>query len=128
MHHGYIANVMEHLSDESKISIIMAVGSFRLQYLPSQNMKRKDIQKIRVNQVKMIFINTFSDSGDTNESSKYTLRLFAYMVSHKEYFPKNEVMLYEWTDNMEDAQIKSAALPSHRGVGHACVHQKTRKK
>jgi hypothetical protein len=29
-------------------------------------------------------------------------------------FQKFEVMLYDWTDNTEDAQIKSAALPSQK--------------
>jgi hypothetical protein len=33
-------------------------------------------------------------------------------VSDDKNFPKNEVMLYDWTDDMENAQIKSAALPS----------------
>jgi hypothetical protein len=42
------------------------------------------------------------------------LRLFGYLVSHEEDFPKNEVMLYDWTDNMENAQIKSEALPSQK--------------
>jgi hypothetical protein len=36
------------------------------------------------------------------------------MVSHEEDFPKNEVMLYDWTDNTENAQIKSAALSSQK--------------
>jgi hypothetical protein len=34
------------------------------------------------------------------------------MVSHEEDFPKNEVMLYDWTDDTENGPIKSAALPS----------------
>ncbi len=33
-------------------------------------------------------------------------------MSDDKNFPKNEVMLYDWTDDMENAQIKSAALPS----------------
>jgi hypothetical protein len=35
-------------------------------------------------------------------------------VSDDKNFPKNEVMLYDWTDDMENAQIKSAALPSQK--------------
>jgi hypothetical protein len=35
-------------------------------------------------------------------------------VSHDEDFPKKEVMLYDWTDDTEDAQIKYAALPSQK--------------
>ncbi len=37
-----------------------------------------------------------------------------YLVSHDKNFPKNEVMLYDWTDDMEDAQIMSTALPSQK--------------
>ncbi len=29
-------------------------------------------------------------------------------------FPKNEVMLNDWTDDMENAQIKPSALPSQK--------------
>jgi hypothetical protein len=36
------------------------------------------------------------------------------MVSHEEYFPKNKVMLYDWTDDTENVHIKSAALPSQK--------------
>ncbi len=57
-----------------------------------------------------MFTNTCLHSGNTNESDNYRLRLFGYMVSHEKEFPKNEVMLYDWTDNMENVQIKSAAL------------------
>ena len=35
-------------------------------------------------------------------------------MSHEEDFPKNEVMLYDWTDDMENVQIKSAALPCQK--------------
>ena len=35
-------------------------------------------------------------------------------MSHEEDFSKSEVMLYDWTDDMENAQIKSAALPSEK--------------
>ena len=35
-------------------------------------------------------------------------------MSDDKNFPKNEVMLYDWTDDMENAQIKSAALPSQK--------------
>ncbi len=62
----------------------------------------------------VMFTNTCLHSGDTNESDEYRLRLFAYCMSHDEDFPKNEVMLYDWTDDTEDAQIKSAALPSQK--------------
>jgi hypothetical protein len=78
-------------------------------------MKRKDIKRLKVNQGEMLmFTNTCLHSGGTNESDSYRLRLFGYLVSHEEDFPKNEVMLYDWTDNMEKAQIKSAALPSQK--------------
>ncbi len=58
-----------------------------------------------------MFTNTCLHSGNTNESDNYRLRLFGNMVSHEEDFPKNKVMSYDWTDDMESAQIKSAALP-----------------
>jgi hypothetical protein len=106
---------LERPADERPLSIIMAVDPFGLQYLPSQEMKRKDIKGLLVNQGKIVmFTNTCLHSGDTNESDEYRLRLFAYLVSHDKDFPKNEVILYDWTDNMEDAQIKSAALPSQK--------------
>ncbi len=93
----------------------MAVDPFGLQYLPSQEMKRKDIKRLHFNQGKMVmFTNTCLQSGNTNKSDEYRLRLFAYLVSHDKDFPKNEVMLYVWTDDMEDARIKSAALPSQK--------------
>ncbi len=59
-----------------------------------------------------MFINMCLHSGNTNKSDEYRLRLFEYLLSHDEDFPKIEVMLYDWTDNTEDAQIKSAALPT----------------
>ncbi len=78
-------------------------------------MKRKDIKRLHVNQGEMVmFTNTCLHSGNTNKSDEYRLRLFAYLVSHDKDFPKMEVMLYDWTDNTEDAQIKSAALPSQK--------------
>jgi hypothetical protein len=78
-------------------------------------MKRKDIKRLHVNQGKMVmFTNMCLHSGNTNESDKYRLGLFAYLVSHDEDFPKNEVMLYDWTDDTEYAQIMSAALPSQK--------------
>jgi hypothetical protein len=67
----------------------MAVDPFGLQYLPSQEMKRKDIKRLHVNQGKMVmFTNTCLHSDNTNESDEYRLRLFAYLVSHGEEFPK----------------------------------------
>ncbi len=115
LHSNYTANVLECPPDERLLSIIVAVDPFGLQYLPSQEMKRKDIKRLHVNQDKMfMFTNTCLHSGNTNESDEYRLRLFAYLVSHDEDFPKNEVMLYDWTDNTKDAQIKSAALPSQK--------------
>jgi hypothetical protein len=78
-------------------------------------MKRKDIKGLNVNQGEMVmFTNTCLHSGNTNESDNYRLRLFGYRVSHEKDFPKNEVMLYDWTDDMENAQIKSATLPSQK--------------
>jgi hypothetical protein len=111
----YTAKVLECPPDARPISIILAVDPFGFQYLPSQEMKRKDIKRLNANQGEMVmFTNTCVHSGDTNESDNYRLRLFGYRVSHEEDFPKNEVMLYDWTDDMENAQIKSAALPSQK--------------
>jgi hypothetical protein len=62
----------------------------------------------------VIFTNTCLHSGNANKSDNYRLRLFGYLVSHEEDIPKNEVMLYDWTDNTENAQLKSAALPSQK--------------
>jgi hypothetical protein len=71
-------------------------------------MKRKDIKRLHVNQGKMAMCaNTCLHSGNTNESDEYRLRLFAYLMSHDGDLPKNEVMLYDWTDNTEDALINS---------------------
>ncbi len=115
LHSNYTAHVLEHPPDERPISIIMAGDPFGLQYLPSQEMKRKDIKRLNFNQGKMVmFTNMCLHSGDTNKSYNYRLRLFGYLVSHEDDFPKNEVMLYDWTDDMEYAQIKSAALPSQK--------------
>ncbi len=87
---------MELPQDERHISIIVAVDPFRLQYLPSQEIKRKDIKRLNVNQGEMVmFTNTCFHSGDTNESDNYRLRLFGYLVSHEKDFPTNEVMLYD---------------------------------
>jgi hypothetical protein len=61
-----------------------------------------------------MFTNTCMHSGDTNKSDIYRLRLFGYMVSHEEDFPKKKEMLYDWTDDRENVQIKSAALPSQK--------------
>jgi hypothetical protein len=61
-----------------------------------------------------MFTNTCLHSGDTNKYDNYRLRYFGYMVIHEEDFSKNEVMLYAWTDNTENAQIKSAALPRQK--------------
>jgi hypothetical protein len=44
LHSDYTANVLECPPDESPISIIVAVDPLRLQYLPSQEMKRKNIK------------------------------------------------------------------------------------
>ncbi len=101
LHSDFTANVLERPPDERPLSIIVAVDPFGLQYLSSQEMKRKDIKRLHVNQGKMVmFTNTCLHSGDTNESDEFRLRLCAYLVSHDEDFPKNEVMLYDWTDNM----------------------------
>jgi hypothetical protein len=113
LYSNYTANVLERPPDERPLSITVAVDPFGLQYLPSQETKNKDRKRLHVNQGKMImFTNKCLHSGDTNKSDEYRLRLFAYLVSRDEDFPKNEVMLYDWTDATEDAQVKSAALPS----------------
>jgi hypothetical protein len=109
LHSDYTANVLERPQDKRPISIIVAVDPFGLQYLSSQEMKRKDIKRLHVNQGEMaMFTNTCLHSGNTNESDNYRLRLFGYMVSHEEDFPKNKDMLYDWTDDTKNAQIKSA--------------------
>jgi hypothetical protein len=78
LHSDYTTNVLECPPDERPISIIVAVDPFRLQYLPSHEMKRKDIKRLNVNQGEMVmFTNTCLHSGDTNKSDVYRLRLFA---------------------------------------------------
>ncbi len=115
LHSNYTADVLERPPDERPISIIVAVDPFKLHYLPSQEMKRKDIKGINVNQGEMVmFTNMCLHSGDTNKSDNYRLRFFGYMVSHEEDLLKNEVILYDWTDDKENAQIMSAALPSQK--------------
>jgi hypothetical protein len=115
LHSDYTLNVLERPPDERPISIIVAVDPFELHYLPSQEMKRKDIKRLNVNQGEMVmFTNTCLHSGDTNKFDNYRLRLFGYMMSHEEDFTENKVMLYDWTDNLENVQIKSAALPSQK--------------
>jgi hypothetical protein len=89
LHSNYTVDVLERPPDERPLSIIMAVDPFGSQYLPSQEMKRKDIKRLHVNQSKMVmFTNTCLHSGNTNKSHEYRLRLFAYLVSHDEDFPK----------------------------------------
>jgi hypothetical protein len=56
-HHGklpsyFAANVLEHPPDERPISQIVAVDPFGLQYLPSQEMKRKDIKRLKLSRGK----------------------------------------------------------------------------
>jgi hypothetical protein len=115
LYSDYTADVLECPPDERSISITVAVNPFGLQHLPSQEMKRNDIKRLIVNQGEMVmFTNTCLHSGDTNKSDNYRSRLFGYMVSHEKDFPKNEGMLYDWTDNTENVQIKSAALPSQK--------------
>jgi hypothetical protein len=97
LHSDYTAVVLERPPDDRPISIIMAVGPFGLQYLPSQEMKRKDTKRLNLNQGEMVmFTNTCLHSGNTSKSDNYRLRLFGYMVSHEEDFPKNKVMLNDW--------------------------------
>ncbi len=80
-------------------------------YLPRQNMTKNDIQKICVNLGEMIiFINMCLHSGDMNNSNKFCLQLFAYLVSNPIDFPDNIVMLYDWTDNTENARITTPTL------------------
>jgi hypothetical protein len=115
LHSDYTVNVLERPPDERPISIIVAVDLFGWQFLPSQEMKRKDIKRLTVNQGEMVmFTNTCLHSSDTNKSDNYRLRLFGYMISHEEDFTENKVMLYDWTDDLENVQIKSAALPSQK--------------
>jgi hypothetical protein len=88
-HSDNTANVLECPPDERPLLIIVAVDLFGLQYLPSQEMKRKDIERLHVNQGKMVmFTNTCLHSDITNKSDEYRLRYFAYLVSHDKDFPK----------------------------------------
>ena len=113
LHSDYTADVCQRPLDERPVSIIVAVDPFALKYLPNGNMMRKDIQKICVRQGEMVmFTNACLHSGDTNESNEYRLRLFAYLVSNKKDFPQNQVMLFDWTDDTDNATIQSAARPS----------------
>ena len=102
-------NVLERPPHERPISIIMAVDPFGLQHLPSQEMKRKDIKRLNVNQGKMVmFTNTCLHSGDTNKSYEYRLRLFAYLVSHEEDFPKMRLchMIRQMTQKMHRLSLQ----------------------
>lgn len=115
LHSDYTADVSQRPLDERPISIIVAVDQFALKYLPNGNMMRKDIQTICVKQGEMVmFTNACLHSGDTNESNEYRLRLFAYLVSNRKDFPQNQVMLFDWTDDTDNARIQSAAMPSER--------------
>ncbi len=49
LHSNYTADVLECPPDERPTSIIVAVDPFVLQYLPSQEMRRKDIKRLNVN-------------------------------------------------------------------------------
>jgi hypothetical protein len=89
LHSDYTADVLERPPDEGPLSIIMAVDPFGLQYLPSQEMKGKDIKRSYVNQGKMVmFTNTCLHSGNTNKSDEYSLRLFAYLAFMTRTFQK----------------------------------------
>jgi hypothetical protein len=115
LHSDYTADVSQRPLDERPVSIIVAVDQFALKYLPNGNMMRKDIQTICVRRGEMVmFTNACLHSGDTNESNEYRLRLFAYLVSNKKDFPQNQVMLFDWTDDTDNARIQSAAMPSER--------------
>jgi hypothetical protein len=72
LHSDYTADVSERPPDERPISIIVAVDPFGLQYLPSQEMKKKDTKRLNVNQGEMVmFTNTCLHSGDTNKSDNF---------------------------------------------------------
>jgi hypothetical protein len=89
LHSNYTANVLEYPPGERPLSIIVVVDHFGLQYLPSQEIKRKDIKRLHVNQGKMVmFTNMCLHSGNTKKSDEYMLRLFAYLVSHDKDFQK----------------------------------------
>jgi hypothetical protein len=78
-------------------------------------MTKNYIQKIRVNPGEMImFTNTCLHSGDVNNFNKFCLQLFAYMVSNPIDFPDNFVMLYDWTDNTENARITTQTLTTEK--------------
>jgi hypothetical protein len=61
-----------------------------------------------------MFTNTCLHSGDKNDSNQYCLQLFAYLVSDPLNFPQNKVMLYDWTDTMENARIKTPSQVSEK--------------
>ena len=78
-------------------------------------MTRKDIWTVHVQEGEMVmFTNACLHSGDANESNYFQLRLFAYLVSNEMDFPQNQVMLYNWTDDTDNARIASAAMPSEK--------------
>ncbi len=109
LHSNYKADVLERPPDERPLSIIAAADPFELQYLPSQEMKRKDIKRLHVNQGKMVmFTNMCLHSGDTHESDEYRLRLFAYLVSHEEDFPKMRLchMIRQMTQKMHRLSLQ----------------------
>jgi hypothetical protein len=42
------------------------------------------------------------------------MQLFTYLVSDPLNFPQNKVMLYDWTDTTENAQIKTPSQLSEK--------------
>ena len=61
-----------------------------------------------------MFTNACLHSGGANESNYFQLRLFTYLVSNEMDFPQNQVMLYNWTDDTDNARIASATMPSEK--------------
>jgi hypothetical protein len=115
LHSDYTADVSQHPLDEWPASIIVGIDPFALKYLPNKNMTRKDIWTVHVQEGEMVmFTNACLHSGDANESNYFQLRLFAYLVSNEMDFPQNQVMLYNWTDDTDNARIASAAMPSEK--------------
>jgi hypothetical protein len=70
-------------------------------------MTRRDIvdQCVVTGQV-IVFTNYCLHSGGANPTGESAIWLFAYMVSHTEDFPGNNLVRYNLTDDTDDAKIK----------------------
>ncbi len=97
LHSDYSTSVLERTPNECPVSTIVALHPFNFLYLLRQDMTRRDI----------VFTNYCLHSGGANLTSETAIWLFAYMVSHTEDFPGNNVVRHNWTDDTDDAKIKA---------------------